>query len=671
MPYMEVIQQFEHIDQTGRPYVTKVGDDIDIMRISDLKRLLGEGKIAYKNRKKEPRKADSARALTKTKRIGIFLKTSLNYSGGRIHMYQYAWCLGKAGAEVYLVTNRNPRWSENYPANENIKVIIFGENPVPDDLDIVITDSKGDIGNKALKYKEEHPRAKFICMNFETPNWVENYVPEYASQIDSQKEVFEKADFYMANSYLSGKYLLEWLDSDKPFYRMRPSINDYAIKNSEKIKKKLDRPYAVLSARRADYKGAKFAMDTIWGWKEAFDLVVFQEPNQIRRDTEKHKLILKNGINDAEKFALMRDAKMILCPSLFEGFGMVIGEGIASGKPVVAYDLPVIREEYGDLKGLYLMPWDDKKAFQKKMGQLAKRKVAVKCASEKVIENHGMEAMSREIDSLPHHSMKRPRVSVQMLCYWGFMPESIESVYPYVDEIIVAFGRVPHAPEVDDGSLDLLNSVPDPDNKIRIEYRELWQGGKTEMRQWCADQATGSYMLMLDGDEIWTGFDKWLKADIQFGCPRWVNFWHGIDHWIHDEKPKDMRWGYPIDKKGSLLPHYRWSWWRSSYHFERHPVPVDHEGNALHVKNDKAAKQVPECVVYHFGHALAEHVMRAKHEMYVKRDNAPSNREEAWQSWLSSTGQCGDGVISLVNWGLPEIVQRAYKNLMERQMVTT
>ncbi len=146
------------------------------------------------------------------------------------------------------------------------------------------------------------------------------------------------------------------------------------------------------------------------------------------------------------------------------------------------------------------------------------------------ITRFGMSAFARRVEAIPHLHMQSTHISAQLLNYWGFLPESIESVYDLVDEIVVAHGRCPEAAEIDDGSLDRLRAVPDPDHKIRIEVRDTWRDKKA-MRQFCSDHSSGNFQIVLDGDEIWVGLNDLVKSEVLFGSPRWLNLWHGSDHW--------------------------------------------------------------------------------------------------------------------------------------------
>ncbi len=73
--------------------------------------------------------------------------------------------------------------------------------------------------------------------------------------------------------------------------------------------------------------------------------------------------------------AEMRDADVIVAPSrMEEGFGLTVLEGMASGKPVIAFDQPAVREACGADAGgggCVLVPMDDVVAMRDAMQALA------------------------------------------------------------------------------------------------------------------------------------------------------------------------------------------------------------------------------------------------------------------------------------------------------------
>ena len=610
-----------------------------------------------------------AKPFTKILRIGVWITTSNYYSGGRIHMYQYAWTMADLGAEVFLITNKPPMWKRDYPERKDLKLLILDRDPVPDDIDIIITDSKGSVGGKAYKYKESHPGSVFACMSFETPNWVKEFCPDYASKLQSEKHIFQKADLLLANSAESAKYLKEWVGKKIQTLVLHPAVNTYSVnKIKENSTSPHPRPYAVWSARSPAYKNGKMAIAIVKRLKTPLDLMLIGQPD-VGLDTscDFHHIIPKKQVSDEEKFLLLKHAQVVLAPSLFEGYGMVPGEALSVGTSVVAFDLPVLRAVYGDK--ITYAKWNDPKDYETKLKGVLES-ITPPINKDRIKKDYGMGAMKKTLQSFPYHAVPTAKkITAQLISYWGFIPASLESIYQHVDEIIVAYGPDKWAKKLiePDGSLEKIQDFPDPDKKIKIFKREQWKD-KLEMRSLCTDKMTGNYLLVLDGDEIWTGMEDWLHSGVLFGCPAWLNLWHGGEHWIYDSaKLGGMRWGKKVGEHGSVCPHYRWSYWRRSYHFAKHPMPVEANGQALHKHSMlEGAKEVPTALIYHLGHALPERIMKAKHQYYLDRDGADVGRRarrEVWRKWKGETGDIGDGVVEKVDWGLPEIVRKGLSQI--------
>jgi glycosyltransferase involved in cell wall biosynthesis len=72
-----------------------------------------------------------------------------------------------------------------------------------------------------------------------------------------------------------------------------------------------------------------------------------------RRD----RIVVISGASDAEIDVLYRNATALLLPSHYEGFGFTPLEAMARDCPVLASDIPVVREISGD--GAWLLPLDD------------------------------------------------------------------------------------------------------------------------------------------------------------------------------------------------------------------------------------------------------------------------------------------------------------------------
>lgn len=604
---------------------------------------------------------DCAPPRQPTLRIGLFLFTSQHYSGGRIHLYQYAHCLASNGAEVYYYSNAIPRWRSDYPEISRMKFILFGQNAPPKDLDIVMTDGKGVGGANAWQYKKAHPNVKLCVMNFETPNWVATILPQLAKKIASgNKETMRAADMLFANSRLSAKYVQEWIKQQRNVTVLPPAVNTHVIDSIKDRIYDASRKYVVWSGRGQSYKGGSSAIDFVFSLDQQLDIVTFGTQVSGKRSNAKHKLVSLNQRSDAEKFAMMRHANAVLAPSLFEGFGMVPAEALSVGTPVVAYDLPVLREEYGEVGGLHLVKWNDRKAFATKAIEVINAKKHTIDVNT-IRKRFGIGAMRARLDCTPHHSTRKMTVTAQMIAYWGFIPETVEAIYDHVDQIVIAFGKTQNARSIDDGSLRRIQELPDPDDKIVLEIRSLWKD-KREMRNWCSSRTTSNHVLVLDGDEIWVGLDTWKRANIHFGSPRWVTLWHDDAHHVVGLPEWGItRWGKEVKPYGCLCNHYRWSWFRPSYRWGIHCRMDTADGKPIRNGSPEIALKAPECVIYHLGHVLPANVMKAKHEFYKTRDGndaARKARQNAWHRWNGKLGNCGDGIVRAIDWNIPDIVRR-------------
>ena len=72
-------------------------------------------------------------------------------------------------------------------------------------------------------------------------------------------------------------------------------------------------------------------------------------------------VVLVGSKTGDEKFLLLKSSCIFLCPSHYESFAIVIAEAMACGLPVVAYDLPIYKDLYGE--NISKVPLGDLKQF--------------------------------------------------------------------------------------------------------------------------------------------------------------------------------------------------------------------------------------------------------------------------------------------------------------------
>jgi len=678
---MEFIVLREHtfLDHRGRQMLKQSGDTVFVNRRSTAVALLQQGTIRnIGNLAPEQRGVESSRDLLAPVRVGVFMHTSKFYSGGRVHLYQMAWALANQGAEVFIMTNAHPMWSDDYPKLPGMRIITSGKwRSAPVDLDVILSDGKSEMGQASLLYKEQHPHVKVVFINFETPNWVHEFVPSISHKMAHQKHMFIHADALLCNSAESMVWLKKFMGGempDVPLGVVHPAANTFALDGTNPLTPE-DRsvPYVVWSARSSTYKGHGTIVDAVWKYDKPLNLVAIGRPPTVPAQTSLHRCIACRDINDKQKMSLMRDAVCVAAPSLFEGFGMVPAESLCNGTPVVAYELPVLRQVYGDR--IAQVAWNNAPAFAHMLHRTiasGDRPDSAAVASAK--EDYGMDAMQTAVRSIPYINVNRRAVSAQMICYYGpTVLEAIDSVYNHVDEIVIAHGPTELWKNVaPDNSLELIQGHADPDKKIKLEARSVWKN-KSEMRSWCTNNTAGNHILIVDADEIYHNVDKWIKNAPSFGCPRWVHFWHDLEHYVVDS-PGLNRWGVPHELGGTIHPHLRWAYWRRSnkWFSTRGTVAEDMHGVKLakYPGFAQAATTVPECCIYHLGHVLSPDWMEAKHRYYTVRDGNDASRkarEHAWHNWDGTTGDCGDGIVQAVTWEIPKLVVDAYHKIKKAE----
>jgi len=650
--------------RNGDCFAAKKGELVKVWHRHVAKRLLTENKIGPPHLSHNERlySGQPARKYSNSWRYGFFQRTSSHYSGGRLYMFQMAQWIAEGGGEVFIVTDHIPKWTVDYPQHRRIHVVLEDKD-IPPDLDVVITDSKGEFGRKCLAYHRRHPSSLYGAVSFETPNWVAKYVPHYAQQLGNElngsQHIFTEADFWITCSAEGAKFLAEWAGVKKPTHVVYPAVNTYALEESKKIDVPApDNPFVLVSARPASYKQTQLVIDTIWSLDIPFDVVAFGKPLGARPDNELHRLHVYTNQTDAQKHALMAKAHLVCAPSLFEGYGMVPQEALASGTQCLVMDLPVLRESYGDR--LLYVPWSKNGEYKEELTRMCKAQKPLIGTNH--IDTFGWEKRREQFQSIQFIPNGRKRAFTNCIVYYGFLPQSIESVYEHCEEINVAFGPTPGAPPIDDGSLERLKAMPDPDNKIRIHERDMW-AHKKEMREWCSSNSNGNFQILLDGDEIWENVEAWLRDGSDYGAPNWLNYWHSAEHYIRDSAVwKGMRWGSEVEPGILWHGHYRSSFWRKCFSWKTHSSPQDHTGDKLSMYKTNTMERMKACLltrIHHVGHCLSREVMEAKHTYYKNRDGAPDTRREAWHNWNGKLGECGDGIVSKVFWELPQLVRDA------------
>lgn len=592
------------------------------------------------------------------------------YSGGRYYNHQMAVNLARCGCKVTISTNRYPCFLpdfEAYGGQEHIRWILREPTAEDGPFDLVIATPFEDT-IYAQAFAEEHgiPCAGVI---YETPDWLHKYEPantQFRTPTSLREvEALKKCDYIIALSEIGRQEAHKWLGTplDRIFI-VNPALNNLACDEAKPIEKG-KRPLVVFTGRLAGRKCWEKFLDTCLAMEEEFDIAVIGGNPALKNigytGSCAHEIRWYNRISDAEKFAVMKAADLFVVPSRFEGYGIVPGEALYCGKPCVVFDLPVLREVYGDrLVYAKWMDWDD---LRRKIANLLNDRRIFAASKSNCIHRidsefhlrYSMDAQRSTLRNLPFIPFKyrQPSDIKLSFCMIAFnvadwIKPCLDAIYDEAHEIIIVEGAVewwqkyakPDGRSTDGTSKAIL-SYPDPAGKIKYSYGKF--PTKLEMRRKTVEQITGTHYWLLDPDEIWQGVACMRQAifenqdkEVFHTLP--MHFWHDPWH-VATGGIWDMR-------------HLRVCEWKPGHKYVHHTNPHDADGNMVHEKEPayKAkSMRVDGCVRYHYGMALCDpEDVRRKVEYYAWRDResnpADVRQKLEWLDWHEGTPM-SDGVV--------------------------
>lgn len=297
------------------------------------------------------------------------------HSGGRLYSHLMTHALASEGAKVTLSTNYLPSYHLEYsdiPGHENIEIIAARNwggakklKSIKANLCIGVVPSGVSIG----KWYKANAHVPFIILCFDTPNWLEttkNYgidvFQEYKKLREKWREVeiFSKyADCAIHCTEEGEKWGAEYFGLHQgtgiKHVVLRPTINIF--KGSKVL---ADLPFelregACCISRLSYYKRQSMAIDicreagikklSCIGWD---NMSVHSGPLSDHATNSGVELHLFQNISEEHKFDILQKSKVLISPTTFEGYGLPIEEALYVGTPVVATNLLVFRESYGD-----------------------------------------------------------------------------------------------------------------------------------------------------------------------------------------------------------------------------------------------------------------------------------------------------------------------------------
>ena len=566
-------------------------------------------------------------------RVLMLADNKAHYSGGRYFFYQLAVALSEAGASVMFVTNARPIFEDDYADYDTSRISWLVTNntaPLPEemrnDVDVVLVAPIEHLVHGITMARMS--RVPCYCVVFDLPNWLESMglppenLESRSKVVEQYRESLEVSDGIIAISRECAHYAASWspgIEKSK-IEVVYPAVNDVV---ADSVRMGGGVTYV---GRIAWNKDVKDLVEALSRCPVDFPINIvtssaYGSPPTDYCGTANHHVRWHIDIGDAEKFEIIRNSGVVVLPSRFEGYGMVPAEALYCGTKVVCYDLPVLREVYGD--SIEYVPAGN-------MSEMVGKVVDIAVATEPNVANvHTMKSLVRDVRNLRHIPFKwRDESEIQfsfVMCVFNgvdWIDQVIESVYDEAHEIIVVEGAVDWwAEQCDaddgmstDGTHEILMKWADLDDSKVKYYGPMRFHNKAPLRQFAVDQVDHANVVagkcvywILDADEAYTASGLaamrrtvFENQGVKLFQPRMVSYWRDVFHNV-----TGSNWD---------MLHTKVIVWEVGDHYDtgvnRHNEPMDAVGRGLHISRDYYRPDnghsliVDECAMHHLGHAL-------------------------------------------------------------------
>lgn len=577
-------------------------------------------------------------------RIAFFSQQLSYYTGGRYYSYMLAVTLAQY-ADVTFITDCDPPFKEDFKDWGSQPEIVIDENFAKDikenEFDQIIA-----VPFKSAEYAYKYSKKwklPLTLLVFETPNFILDYREgQDASEkywTGTLQEAYLNCNQIIACSKLSMEYAKKFFPESKAkFEYLYPCVNE-VVANEVVWTCPEDKEGVVFSSRTIEFKSPVPVIREMvrQGCKEPFHIIgklwgmTKQGIKEIKEKNPDVNIVVHEGIPDKEKFEIISKAKVVVVPSLFEGFGIPPLEAIYMGTRVVAYDLPVLREVYGN--NIDFVEKENAKALAS-LAIKAVKNPAVPICTPMAIPLIIMKDYLLELIPVK-------KLSVGMIVYNDveYIKYALDSIYDLAHEIIIVEGKVNGFPgenyKSDDGTLEEINEFGykrDYFGKISIVRNNRCWRDKMEMQNEIAERATGDIYMKVDADEIWKKDDirailEMFEQDKDMTVLR-VPFVHYWTNFTTEARDHGGKWS-------TLVPRF-WRWNQSFRHKRTFNVFVDEAGNRVWEPRYKVVsleQEETKIACYHFGYVKPLSKINIKLKYYATRGVEKFVDPKRYEDW--------------------------------------
>ena len=321
------------------------------------------------------------------KSVAFFLKNRNMYSGGRIFCYQIIHGLCELGYDVTVYTNMRPPWEDNLQWNRNYRTEIVKEEELKD-LKVEADIYMGAVveGNIACARNGIRTGKPTYCFVFDPVPMVKKYD---TTRLDSEMEgYFEVDNLIRSADNITPVFLTEFAKKictdyygNKEGFILQPVVNE---KIADKYKNKRENIMIASATTGERDKGFEKAVRlfslTPKNWEfHIFTSSMSSKLNQWIRDYRLEGRVIPHfDKDDDEKFEYYSKAKIMFCPSPYEGYGMWLAEGRHMGLECVIVDSGALREVARGDEHIHIAKRDDDLDLATKLIEAMKVKKFVK-----------------------------------------------------------------------------------------------------------------------------------------------------------------------------------------------------------------------------------------------------------------------------------------------------
>lgn len=556
------------------------------------------------------------------RKVALITEEIGNMTGGRYYAWFMAIALVELGYDVTVYTTARPAYFDYFSEYKLPKLVI-----IEDKRDIKNLDIQADlyigvplVGNIAVTKMRAKYKKPSYCMIFDPLPMMQklNGAP-YSGWEESIEKLVPSDVKILTLCKSTVEYIHSWLNKvDEDIIPIYPCINSRELKKVPEFERE---DYVVFVSRLVGYKGfehvVKACKSLNINLKVVSSVLSASATRVVRELNYKGRVEFFIGYPDVDKFELIARSKAIVNASSFEGFGLWGAEAVATGTPLVCYDLPTIREigEFAKVDNFYL-------AEQQNIEDLtAKLKTALE--EKRFHERSSLFDFESLVENVKKVFYKEPKIGVVTIALneQEFIGASLRSVIKHknITKVAVVEGAVKlfaHASNeqglsLDDTSGEVLKVMGEQNgNKIAFD-RFGWAVDKSQLRNKALSMLGDvDYVLVVDADEVWKSEDIDKLIDAMQGNPSIIKFRFNHFWKVPTLVARGSNWESMLFRCFRFGEGIHWKDHEKEV-VDKKEIPVSQLGETV---------IIDEPLVYHYGYMKKAENVQNKIEYYRKRD---------------------------------------------------